>query len=85
VHGRHISRIDFDIKPDLDGRDEKVTEFLADIAHHFANIIRDEDSVMGASQQEAAKVLRSSPPDATEPRGFPRGSVRLFRCSGSDA
>jgi hypothetical protein len=48
VHRRHISRIDFDIKPDLGGLDEKVTEFLADIAHNFANIIRDEDSVMGA-------------------------------------
>ncbi len=52
--GRHITRIDFYIKPDLDGLDDKVTEFLADIAHNFAEIIRDEDYVMSASQQAAA-------------------------------
>ena len=52
--GRHISRIDFYIKPDLDGLDDKLTEFLSDIAHNFAEIIRDEDYVMGASQQAAA-------------------------------
>ncbi len=55
MHRRHISRIDFDIEPDLDGLDEKVTEFLADIAYHVANVIRDEDDAMGASQQAAAK------------------------------
>ena len=52
--GRHISRIDFYVKPDLDGLDEKVTEFLSDIAHNFAEIIRDEDYVMAASQQASA-------------------------------
>jgi phenylpropionate dioxygenase-like ring-hydroxylating dioxygenase large terminal subunit len=52
--GRHISRIDFYIKPDLEGLDENITDFLADIAHNFAEIIRDEDYVMGASQQAAA-------------------------------
>jgi hypothetical protein len=52
--GRHLSRIDFYIKPDLDGLDEKVVDFLSDIAHNFAEIIRDEDYVLAASQQTAA-------------------------------
>lgn len=52
--GRHLSRIDFYLKPDLAGLDDKLAEFLADIAHNFAEIIRDEDYVMAASQQVAA-------------------------------
>ena len=51
--GRHISRIDFYIKPDLDGLNPEVHEFMADVAHNFAEIIRDEDYVMAASQQAA--------------------------------
>jgi hypothetical protein len=49
--GRHLSRIDFYVKPDLGGLSEEVEAFLADIAHNFANIIRDEDYVMAAAQQ----------------------------------
>ena len=52
--GRHLSRIDFYVKPGLDSGDPAVTEFISNIAHNFANIIRDEDYVMGASQQSAA-------------------------------
>ena len=52
--GRHRSRIDFYIKPDLGRLDDKVVEFMADVAHNFAEIIRDEDYVMAASQQAAA-------------------------------
>ena len=52
--GRHLSRIDFYVKPDLEGLDDKVLEFISDIAHNFAEIIRDEDYVMSASQQAAA-------------------------------
>ena len=53
---RHLSRIDFYVKPDLDGLNPAVEEFLSDIAHNFAEIIRDEDYVMGASQQAAASA-----------------------------
>lgn len=55
--GRHLSRIDFYIRPDIDGtigRNPEMDAFLSDIAHNFAEIIRDEDYVMGASQQAAA-------------------------------
>jgi phenylpropionate dioxygenase-like ring-hydroxylating dioxygenase large terminal subunit len=54
--GRHVSRIDFYVKPDLDGLNAEVEAFLSDIAHNFANIIRDEDYVMAASQQTAAEA-----------------------------
>ena len=54
--GRHVSRIDFYMKPGLDQDNPEVTEFMANIAHHFAEIIRDEDYVMGASQQTAANA-----------------------------
>ncbi|MEQ1698671.1 MAG: aromatic ring-hydroxylating dioxygenase subunit alpha [Ilumatobacteraceae bacterium] len=55
--GRHLSRIDFYIRPDIEGavgRNPEMDAFLSDIAHNFAEIIRDEDYVMGASQQAAA-------------------------------
>ncbi len=52
--GRHRSRINFYLRPGLDVEDPAVTDFVADIAHHFAEIIRDEDYVMAASQQCAA-------------------------------
>jgi phenylpropionate dioxygenase-like ring-hydroxylating dioxygenase large terminal subunit len=52
--GRHLSRIDFYVKPDLSSDDPAVTEFISNIAHTFANIIRDEDYVMSASQQSGA-------------------------------
>ncbi len=52
--GRHLSRIDFYVRPEYQGGDEKLTEFMSDIAHNFAEIIRDEDYGMGASQQAAA-------------------------------
>ena len=54
--GRHVSRIDFYMKPGLDQDNPEVTEFMTNIAHHFAEIIRDEDYVMGASQQTAANA-----------------------------
>ena len=55
--GRHLSRIDFYIRTDIEGtigRNPEMDAFLSDIAHNFAEIIRDEDYVMGASQQAAA-------------------------------
>ena len=54
--GRHLSRIDFYVKPGLDSQDPAVTEFISNIAHNFAGIIRDEDYVMSASQQSAANA-----------------------------
>lgn len=57
--GRHVSRIDFYVKPDFDGtgaRTPEIDAFMSDIAHSFANIIRDEDYVMAASQQAAANA-----------------------------
>lgn len=57
--GHHVSRIDFYIKPDFGGtggRNPELDDFLSDIAHRFANIIRDEDYVMAASQQAAANA-----------------------------
>ena len=54
-------RIDFYIKPDLDGLNPdldglnpEVEEFVSNIAHNFANIVRDEDYVMGAMNPAAA-------------------------------
>jgi nitrite reductase/ring-hydroxylating ferredoxin subunit len=52
--GRHTSRIDFYVKPGFEAPTPELTEFLTDIAHSFAEIIRDEDYVIGASQQAAA-------------------------------
>jgi carnitine monooxygenase subunit len=52
--GRHLSRVDFYVKPGFESDKEELNEFLSDIAHGFAGIIRDEDYVMGASQQVAA-------------------------------
>ena len=56
--GRHVSRIDFYMKPELqDATGPEALEiqmFIRDIAKGFAEIIRDEDYVMGESQQAAA-------------------------------
>ncbi len=56
--GRHVSRIGFYIKSELleqAGPDSaEVHHFMTDIAQGFAQIIRDEDYVMSASQQTAA-------------------------------
>ena len=56
--GRHVSRIDFYMKQELadaDGPDAaEINEFIATVAQGFAGIIRDEDYVMGASQQASA-------------------------------
>ncbi len=56
--GRHTSKIDFYMKPELKNAtgDEaaEVAEFIASIARNFAEIIRDEDYVMSSSQQTAA-------------------------------
>jgi hypothetical protein len=54
--GRHLSRIDFYVKPGLNSDDPAVSEFMSNVAHNFAEIIRDEDYVMGASQQAAANA-----------------------------
>ena len=56
--GRHVSRIDFYMKPELqDATGPEALEvqmFIRTIAQGFAEIIRDEDYVMGESQQTAA-------------------------------
>jgi phenylpropionate dioxygenase-like ring-hydroxylating dioxygenase large terminal subunit len=56
--GRHVSRIDFYMKPELqDASGPEALEiqmFIRTIAQGFAEIIRDEDYVMGESQQTAA-------------------------------
>lgn len=56
--GRHTSRIDFYMKSHLKNatgvEGEEIAEFIASIAQNFAEIIRDEDYVMGESQQLAA-------------------------------
>ncbi len=95
--GRHLSRIDFYVKPGLDSGDPAVTEFISNIAHNFANIIRDEDYVMGASQQSAAngrlagvRDLRSQRTDAPPlsqhlPGDAGRGTARVARRNGSHA
>ncbi len=58
--GRHVSRIDFYMKPELaeaSGPEaDEINDFIASIAQNFAEIIRDEDYVMGASQQTAANA-----------------------------
>ena len=58
--GRHVSRIDFYMKPELaeaSGPEaDEINDFIASIAQNFAEIIRDEDYVMGESQQLAANA-----------------------------
>lgn len=54
--GRHLSRIDFYLKPGLAAETPEIDEFMSVIAHTFANVIRDEDYVMSASQQTAANA-----------------------------
>ena len=58
--GRHVSKIDFYMKPELDTSDPEVVTFMSTVAQGFAEVIRDEDYVMGSSQQTAANsgVLR---------------------------
>lgn len=56
--GHHVSRVDFYMKSELanaTGREAvEVNEFIATVAQTFSGIIRDEDYVMGESQQAAA-------------------------------
>jgi len=52
--GRHVSRIDFYVRPSAIDSKPDVAEFLSSIATNFAEIIRDEDYVMSSSQQTAA-------------------------------
>ena len=52
--GRHLSRIDFYLKPEIDTVTPEVREFMEHIAHNFAEVIRDEDYVMSSSQQTSA-------------------------------
>ncbi len=58
--GRHVSKVDFYMKRhllDATGQQaEEVKDMVATIAQGFANIIRDEDYVMSASQQKAANA-----------------------------
>ena len=54
--GRHRTRIDFYVKPEAGAKDPELTEFLTQIAGLFADVIRDEDYVMSASQQTAANA-----------------------------
>ncbi len=58
--GRHTSRIDFYMKSQLKNatgaEGEAIADFIATIAQNFAEIIRDEDYVMGESQQRAANA-----------------------------
>jgi hypothetical protein len=58
--GRHVSRIDFYLKSEVataEGPEAlEVAEFVATIAQGFAEIVRDEDYVMSASQQTSANA-----------------------------
>ncbi len=58
--GRHVSKIDFYMKGELANStgDEaaEINEMIANIAQDFALIIRDEDYVMGESQQMSANA-----------------------------
>ncbi|MBN4047586.1 aromatic ring-hydroxylating dioxygenase subunit alpha [Acidimicrobiaceae bacterium AH-315-P05] len=55
--GRHISRIDFYVKPEVaNSASAEATEMMMTIADGFAQIIRDEDYAMGASQQTSASA-----------------------------
>lgn len=53
--GRHISRISFYHRGDPNGVDSSDSELEQSIAEGFAEIIRDEDYVMSASQQRTAQ------------------------------
>ncbi len=56
--GRHVSRIDFYLKPEIAAaagpNAPQVSEFMTAIAQQFSRVIRDEDYVMSASQQTSA-------------------------------
>lgn len=54
--GRHLSRIDFYVRPSAIADDDELAELMSNIASNFAGIIRDEDYVMSASQQAAANA-----------------------------
>jgi hypothetical protein len=58
--GHHASRVDFYMKSELanaTGHEAaEVNEFIATVAQGFSSIIRDEDYVMGESQQAAANA-----------------------------
>ena len=58
--GRHTWRIDFYLKPEIaetEGQEARdASEYLGNIAQGFAQIIRDEDYVMSASQQTSANA-----------------------------
>jgi phenylpropionate dioxygenase-like ring-hydroxylating dioxygenase large terminal subunit len=55
--GRHVSRIDFYLKPEVaNSASPEATELMMTIAGGFAEIIRDEDYAMGASQQATANA-----------------------------
>ena len=58
--GRHISRVDFYMKSELANADgdeaAAVNEFISTVAQNFSDIIRDEDYLMGESQQAAANA-----------------------------
>jgi len=58
--GRHVSRVDFYMKSALanaQGEEAvEVNQFIATVAQNFSEIIRDEDYVMGESQQIAANA-----------------------------
>ncbi len=58
--GRHLSRVDFYMKSELANATgpeaAEINEFIGNIAQGFAEIIRDEDYVMGESQQAAANA-----------------------------
>lgn len=52
--GRHMSRVTFYFRPDAVNDDPEIREFMTFIGTRFAEIIRDEDYVMSASQQTSA-------------------------------
>ncbi|MEY3167899.1 MAG: hypothetical protein RLZZ343_1702, partial [Actinomycetota bacterium] len=54
--GRHISRINFYVDPDIDQTNPGIKEYLDFQTQGFAGVIRDEDYVMGASQQITANA-----------------------------
>ncbi len=58
--GRHVSRVDFYMKRELiehPGPEQaEINDVIANIAQGFSEIIRDEDDVMGESQQRAANA-----------------------------
>lgn len=51
---RHLSRVSFYLRSDADQSNPEVMEFITHAAERFAEIIRDEDYVMSASQQTGA-------------------------------